>query len=167
MSPAPLPAHPLQARLHGLLRDFLRGERRADAQAMVETALSLVVTITLAFWLFELSMMSYTCIVLNDAAHEGVRYATLHGTDSTLCSGPDPACSDHAPYNNVQATVRGITGYSLHDTSAMTVTVTYPDANAKPGSRVAVVVAYTYVPYINFPGLQTPMTFTTLGRITY
>jgi Flp pilus assembly protein TadG len=145
-----------------------RGKTRDDSgQAIAETAISLVVTITLAFWLFELSMMTYTCIVLNDATHEGVRYATLHGTDSTTCSGPDAACSDHTPYASVQTAVRGITAISLHNLTAMTITVTYPDATAKAGNRVSVVVAYTYVPYINFPGLRTLLTFTSQGRITY
>lgn len=134
---------------------------------MAETAISLVVTITLAFWLFELSMMSYTCIVLNDAAQEGVRYATLHGTDSTACSGPDPACPDHSPYANVQGTVRSFTAFSLHNMTTMTVKVNYPDATARPGSRVTVNIEYTYVPYINFPGLRTFLTFNSLGRVTY
>lgn len=134
---------------------------------MVETAISLVMTITLAFWLFELSMMTYTCVILNDATHEGVRYATLHGTDSTICSGPDAACTNQSPYSNVQAAVRAITAISLHNTSAMTVTVSYPDATAKPGNRVTVVIAYTYVPYINFPGLKKLLTFSSQGRIVY
>lgn len=150
-----------------LLPTRLRGLRCHSGQAMVETAISLVVTITLAFWLFELSMMTYTCIILNDATHEGVRYATLHGTDSTNCSGPDASCTNHTPYSPVQTAVRAVTAISLHNLSAMTITVTYPDATAKPGNRVSVAVAYTYVPYINFPGLRTLLTFTSQGRITY
>lgn len=147
----------------------LRAEKCADdtGQAIVETALSIVVTITLAFWLFELSMMTYTCVILNDATHEGVRYATLHGTDSAICSGPDSACTNKSPYSNVQTVVKGITAISLHDLTAMTITVAYPDKTAKPGSRVTVAVAYTYVPYIDFPGLQTMLTFSSQGRITY
>jgi hypothetical protein len=42
---------------------------------------SLMVAFSLYFWLFELCMFTYTCSVLNEAAHEGVRYAIMHGTD--------------------------------------------------------------------------------------
>lgn len=143
------------------------GLRDEDGQAMVETAISLVTTVMLAFWLFELCMMTYTCTVLNDAARTGVRYAITHGTDSTICSGPDAACANQTPYTNVQAAVKSITAISLHNLTSMTVTVTYPDATAKPGNRVQVQLAYTYVPYINFPGLRTALTFTSQGRIIY
>ena len=95
---------------------------------MVETAISLVTTVTLAFWLFELCMMTYTCTVLNDAARTGVRYAITHGTDSTICSGPDSTCTNQTPYTNVQTAVKGMTAISLHNLTSMTVTVTYPDA---------------------------------------
>jgi TadE-like protein len=159
-------------RLPGLLpcsdtQDANAGPSGESGQAIVETAISLVLTITLAFWLFELSMMAYTCIVLNDAVHEGVRYATLHGTDSSACSGPDATCTDHSPYPNVQGTVRGFTDYSLHNMTGMNIKVNYPDSTAKPGSRVTVVIEYTYAPYINFPGLKAFLTFNSLGRITY
>ena len=60
-----------------------------EGQASFEMVVSLMVVMSLMFWLFELSMFTYTCSVLNDAAQEGVRYATMHGTDSSVCSGPD------------------------------------------------------------------------------
>jgi Flp pilus assembly protein TadG len=145
----------------------LRNLRGEDGQALVESAISLVVTITLAFWLFELSMMTYTCTILNDATHEGMRYAILHGTDSTVCSGPDSACTDPTPYANVQAAVRNVTAISLHNMTAMTVTVAYPDSTAAPGNRVTVTTAYTYVPMLDFPGLAKLLTFTSTGRIIY
>jgi len=144
-----------------------RGELRDETgSALIETALSLVVTFLLAFGLFELCMFSYTCIVLNDSAQEGVRYAIMHGTNSSNCSGPDSGCTDQT-YDNVKAVVRTAASASLHDISAMTVNVIYGDATAAPGHPVSVSVIYTYVPYVNFPGLEQTVTFTSQGRTIF
>lgn len=141
---------------------------RCDSgQAIAETAIALVVAISVAFWLFELSMFTYTCSVLNQAAQEGVRYAIMHGTDSSACSGPDTACTDKSPYSNVQTVVTSAASASLHDTSAMTVTVTYGNSTAVAGNPVTVTVVYTYVPYVNFPGIKNTVTFSSQGRIMF
>ena len=70
--------------------------RRAgeEGQATIEMLVSFTTVFALVFWLFELCLFAYTCSVLNDAAQEGVRYAIMHGTDSSLCSGPDSACTN-------------------------------------------------------------------------
>jgi hypothetical protein len=49
----------------------------------------------------------------------------------------------------------------------MTVTVSYANSTAAIGNPVAVKVAYTYVPYINLPGLVNTVTFTSQGEILY
>lgn len=147
-------------------RGLRRGVRGEEGSALLELALSLTVTFLLAFGLFELCMFTYTCIVLNDAAQEGARYAIMHGTDSTTCSGPDTGCTDQVSAN-VKTVVKNIASASLHDMSTLTVTVTYGDATAKPGHPVLVKAAYTYVPYVNFPGLRRTMTFKSQGRILF
>jgi Flp pilus assembly protein TadG len=144
-----------------------RGRCREDGQATLEMVVSLTVIFSLVFWLFELCMFTYTCSVLNDAAQEGVRYAIMHGTDSSVCSGPDTVCTNQTPYSNVQAVVTAAASASLHNTSAMTVTVSYANSTAATGNPVAVKVAYTYVPYLNFPGLANALTFTSQGQILY
>jgi Flp pilus assembly protein TadG len=141
--------------------------RNQDGQATVETIVSLAVTFSFVFWLFELCMFSYTCSVLNDAAQEGVRYAIMHGTDSSICSGPDTGCADQSPYANVTAVVTNAASASLHNISAMRINVTYANSTAALGNPVAVVVAYTYVPFLNFPGLVNSLTFTSRGNILY
>jgi hypothetical protein len=138
-----------------------------DGQATLEILLSLMVAFSLVFWLFELCMFTYTCSVLNEAAQEGVRYAIVHGTDSSLCSGPDSTCSNQSPYSNVQAVVTSAASASLHNLSAMTVSVDYANSTAAIGNPVAVKVTYTYVPYLNLPGLANAMTFTSQGQISY
>ena len=127
----------------------------------------ILLVMSLVFWLFELSMFTYTCSVLNSATREGVRYATLHGADSSVCSGPDTSCTDQSPYSNVQAVVTSAASVSLHNLSAMTVTVAYSNNTAAVGNPVTVKVAYIYVPYVNLPGLQNSVTFTSQGQILY
>jgi Flp pilus assembly protein TadG len=141
--------------------------KRQQGQATVEMVVSLTAVFALVFWLFELCSLTYTCSVLNDAAQEGVRYATMHGIDSSLCSGPDSTCSNQSPYSNVQAIVTSVASASLHNVSAMTVTVTYANSTAAAGNPVSVRVAYTYVPFLTFPGLANTLTFTSQGQILY
>ena len=140
---------------------------REGGQATIEILVSLTVVFSLVFWLFELCMLVYTCSVLNSAAQQGVRYAIMHGIDSSICSGPDTSCTNQTPYSNVQAVVTNEASASLHNTSAMTVPVSYPDSTAAIGSPVAVKVTYTYVPYLNFPQLANALTFTSQGKILY
>ena len=144
-----------------------RWPEHQEGQATLEILVSLMVVFSLVFWLFELCMFTYTCSVLNEATQEGVRYAIVHGIDSTLCSGPDTACTDQTPYSNVKAVVTAAASASLHNISAMTITVTYANSTAAIGNPVAVKVAYTYVPYLNLPGLMNTLTFTSQGQILY
>jgi Flp pilus assembly protein TadG len=140
------------------------GER---GQATLEIVVSLMVIMSLVFGLFEICMLAYTCSVLNDAAEEGVRYAIVHGTSSSNCSGPDSGCPDPSPYSNVQAVVTNAASASLHDLTAMSVTVSYSAGTAAVGNPVRVVVVYTYIPYINLPGLHDTVSFSSQGQILY
>lgn len=142
-------------------------KRHEDGQATLEMLVTLMAVFSLVFWLFELCMFAYTCSVLNDAAQEGVRYAILHGTGSSNCSGPDTQCTNQSPYSNVQAVVTTAASAALHNMSAMTVTVSYGNSTAATGNPVTVKVAYTYVPYLNLPGLQDTVTLSSQGQIVY
>jgi Flp pilus assembly protein TadG len=138
---------------------------------MVETAVSLILAFSLAFLLFEASMLAYTYSVMNNAAREGVRYAIAHGSDSSSCSGP--GCVDAAG-DNVIAVVRSYAATSFHDISGMTVTVGYTDPPTSPPhllasaplSLVTVTVNYTFIPYFKFPAMST-LHLTSQGRILY
>ncbi len=93
----------------------------------------IVVIFTVVFWVFELGWLMYTYSVLADAANEGVRYAMVH-------SGGDPA--------GTQAKVKTFAGTSLHNVSAISVSVTPPDGSYAPPNRVQVTVTYTYIPWL-------------------
>ena len=107
--------------------------RRQRGSSLLETALLIVVVFTVVFWVFEMCWLMYTYSVLADAANEGVRYAIVHaGADSS----------------GTTARVKTVAGASMHDVTAITVTVTAPDLDYVPPHRVRVTVSYTYVPYL-------------------
>ncbi len=107
-----------------------RGQR---GQSLVETAVMIVVIFMVVFWIFELSWLMYTYSALADAVNEGVRYAIVH-------SGGDPA--------GTQAKVKTFAATSLHNVSAISVSVTPPDGSYAPPNRVRVTVTYTYIPWL-------------------
>ena len=131
---------------------------------MLEMALVLPTLFLLVFGLFEFSMLLYTYSVMYEAAHQGVRYAQVHGSDTGVIA---TGCSTSSPAG-VITTVQKAASASLHNTSAMTVTVCYPDTTGSaPLSLVTVTVAYSYVPYLNVPGVKRSMSITSEGRIVY
>jgi Flp pilus assembly protein TadG len=108
--------------------------REQDGQSLLETALMIPLIFTVVFWVFELSWLMFTFVVLANAANEGVRYSIVHsGGDAT----------------GAQTTVEAFAATALHDISAMSTSVTFPDGNATPPNRVRVTVTYTYVPYLS------------------
>jgi Flp pilus assembly protein TadG len=145
---------------------LFRCVRKESGQGLVETALSLVAAFTLAFLLFEGTLLIYTYAVLNNAAREGVRYAVVHGNDTSICSGPSAGCDSTAAA--VVSVVQSYAKLSFHDMSGMKVTVSYPDATqSAPMSLVTVTVKYSYVPITQFFALSSNLSITSEGRIVY
>lgn len=121
----------------------------------------------LTFLIFEFCMTIYTYSVLGNAAREGVRYAIVHGTDSSTCSGPSSGCGDSTG-SNIKTVVTGYAAVSFHDISKMTVTPSWPDGASTPTSRVKVTINYPYVAYLSLPGFVSPtMQVTAEGRIVF
>lgn len=131
---------------------------------MVEFLLSIMVVMFLIFWIFEMSMMVYTYVVVGAAAKQGVRYAIVHGTQSGNCSGPSPGCGGTTA---VIAVVKDYAKYSLHDISAITVQANYLDSSSAAPSRVQIKVGYTYIPYVKLPGTSPQLVASAEGRIVY
>lgn len=149
--------------------NLARGLRRdTHGSALIETALALTVAIPLLFSVFEICMFTYTQAVLGDAARVGIRYAIVHGVDSSTCSGPSTGCSDPSGAN-VVTTVQNYAAQSISAPGGISVTTTYPDASSAPPSRVNVTVRYNYSPFFNNTGASTaiPMYATAEGRIVY
>jgi Flp pilus assembly protein TadG len=108
--------------------------RRQRGQSLLETAMMIVVIFMVVFWIFELGWVMYTYSVMADAANEGVRHAIVS-------SGGDVA--------GTKSKVTTFAHTSLHDVSALSTSVTFPDGSAQPPNRVRVTVTYTYVPWLN------------------
>jgi Flp pilus assembly protein TadG len=141
--------------------------REDGGSMLLEFSFSVWTLFLLAFLIFEFCMMIYTYSVLSNAAREGIRYAIVHGTDSSSCSGPSSGCGDTTG-SNITSVVNGYAAISFHDTSAMTVTPSWPDGTSTPSSRVVVTVSYPYVSYLELPGFNAPtMQVTAEGRIVY
>ncbi len=135
--------------------------------ALLEFSLSVWMHVLVTFLIFEFCMTVYTYSVLGNAAREGVRYAVVHGTDNSSCSGPSSGCGDSTG-SNVRSVVNGFAAVSFHDLSGMTVTPSWPDGTSTPSSRVVVTITYPYVPYLQVPGFNAPtMKVTAEGRVVF
>jgi hypothetical protein len=143
---------------------FKSGIRSDHGQATIEFALVVILLIVMVLSIIEIIFMMHTYNVLADSAKEGVRYAIVHGANNpqgiappcTSATCPDlmgpPAPPGTIPgYNSGYGIVKTFAQYSLHSTSGMAVTVTYPGGDATPANstpnRVQVVVAYPYQPF--------------------
>jgi Flp pilus assembly protein TadG len=140
--------------LDKMLATHTNEEKGSLGQAAVEFALVLLFLFILFVSMLELILMMHAYNTLADSAKEGVRYAIVHGTGNSSCSGPGTAtisCSG-SPYSQVQAAVTNYAGLSLHSTSTMTINVDYNPNGANgsacnvPGCMVKVTVQYPYQP---------------------
>jgi Flp pilus assembly protein TadG len=119
---------------------------------LVEFAISILLVLTILFSALELCSAVYTYTVLADAANEGVRYAIVHSSDTS----------------GAVSKVKTYAAYSMHNVSAIQVSVTYPDGSSVPPNRVAVAVTYQYVPYVgNFMKKPPTMFAYAQGRLVY
>jgi Flp pilus assembly protein TadG len=155
-----------QTRLHIAGRATrLAGDERGSM--LLEFSLSVWMVFLVIFLIFEFCMSVYTYSVLSNAAREGIRYAVVHGTDRSSCSGPSSGCGDTGG-SKVTAVVRDYASLSFHDISGMTVSPTWPDGTSTPTSRVKIVVSYPYIPYLQVPGFDSPTIHVTAeGRIVF
>jgi hypothetical protein len=150
---------------------------------MVEFAL----VITFVFLVFASAlqmivlMSAYNTVA--DAAKDGVRYAFVHVTVNTNCSGPgnpisNPAitCPDTSPYPNVQQAVVNFAALSFQNVSTSDVTVDYDPNGANtsstfgaqcsaPGCIVKVTVAHIYTPFFGLGWPNITLSAGASGRV--
>lgn len=154
--------------VRGVFKNLLRSDR---GQGMVEFILVVLFLMVMVLSILEMVTFMHTYSVLADAAKEGVRYAIVHGANNNNSAGPTCPCAkiDGPPAPDMTSAydpttsygiVKTFAQYSLHDTSGMTVTVTYGPADTpavsplnKTPNRVQVVVSYPYQPIfgLNWP----------------
>jgi Flp pilus assembly protein TadG len=141
--------------------EWLRRSRSEYGSTLVETALSLVILLTVALGVMEMSLALYTYHFVSDAAREGTRFAIVRGSSCATNAGLASACP--ATQADIQSYVRGL-GFPGIDPSLMTVTTTaylaYPTGTVctaafltcmSPGNQVKVTVRYQFplsIPFI-------------------
>lgn len=151
-------------RRRGLRAEYPQWLRRAHCEhgsTLVETALSLVVLLTVALGVMEMSLALYTYHFISDAAREGTRYAIVRGSSCPASLSGCPAAGSSV---DVQTYVRGL-GFPGITPNLMTATTTFPTTGASctpqatpcnnPGNLVRVVVVYQFPLSIPFLAART------------
>ena len=126
-----------------------------DGAAILETALSAMILVSLVFGIIETSMALYAYHFTAEAAREGTRYAIVRGSS---CSGSSSGCPAQA--SDVQSYVGGLAFPGINP-AAITVMTTWPTMGASctpssnpcnnPGNIVVVTVDYRFplsIPFI-------------------
>ena len=150
---------------------------------MVEFALVIVLVFIVFVSALQMILLMSAYNTLADAAKEGMRYAIVHGTGNTNCSGPgDPTsnpvktCPDTSPYSNVQQAVVNFAALSFQNVSTSDVTVDYDPNGANssssfgaqcsaPGCIVKVTVAHRYTPFFGLSWPNITLNAAAGGRI--
>ena len=142
---------------------------------MVEFALVVVFLFVLFVSILQMIMLMYAYTTLASAAKEGIRYAIVHGTGNTNCSGPGTTgppvvtCSDTTGAN-VKAAVTNFAGLSFQNVASVTVDYNPNGANGAnpcnvPGCLVRVTVHHTYQPLFNLSWPSFALNAAADGRI--
>jgi Flp pilus assembly protein TadG len=140
--------------------------REDRGNSLVEFALISFMFVIVLAGVVEMGRMVLVYTTIANAAREGARYAIVHGADQTVSpSGPGNPCN--CP--DVTTVVKNFASAGLIDTSALTITVAYPNGDNNAGSPVIVHVTYTYDPFVNFFSslLNTTLGSRSQGIITY
>jgi Flp pilus assembly protein TadG len=123
----------------------------------VEYALCLPFLLGLIYGIVEISHFAYLRTTMSNAAHDAVRYAAVHSSQS----GQPKTSSDVTTFVSNELSSLGL---NPAGTGGTTVTVTYSPDNT-PGSTVNVTISYPFVPFMTgfdrIPGSSA--TFTTLA----
>jgi hypothetical protein len=104
----------------------------------------LPVIVAFTFVVIEICLAFYTYCMISESAREGTRYAIVRG--ATCQTSQTASCT--ATANQVNSAVTG-SGWPNLGAGIMTAATTFPDGDQNPGSRVQVLVNYTF-PY-NLP----------------
>jgi Flp pilus assembly protein TadG len=127
---------------------------------IIEFAILAFTLLVVLFTGIELIRMAFIYTNLADAAKAGVRYAIVRG--STRSSGASSSADPSPVVDMIKYYVTAV------DPTKLNVTVNYLDTNNHPGSRVQVLVSYTYDPWSGFPFLSgVTLRANSQGRIAY
>jgi hypothetical protein len=149
--------------------------KKQGGQALVEFTLTIVFIFLVFVGLLEMIFLLYAYNTIADGAKEGVRYAIVHGTGNTLCSGPGlpsatpPVICADTTGAKVQTAVKNFAALSMQGTPTVTVSYNPNGANGglcnKPGCLVGVKVRKTYQPFFGLGWPRVTIYAASSGRI--
>lgn len=153
----------------------MKQRRRSSGRrgsTIIEFVFIALVLLLVIFAGIEFNRMVLVYTTLADSSRAGIRYAIVHGSDRTG-SGVDGPSGDSSTAQ-VEQWIKNFASAGLLDTSALAISVTYPDTDGSippnhlnsPGSRVIVRVTYRYDPFTVLP-LGVNLSSTTQGIITF
>jgi Flp pilus assembly protein TadG len=125
---------------------------REEGQSTVELAIALPFLLSFIFGLMQVCIAFYIYESMSELAREGTRYAMVHGASCVTSS----SASCTATAAEIESYVNSI-GLLNSGAAPMTVTASFPDGNENVGSRVQVVVKYTFpfnVPFMKSTSLS-------------
>jgi Flp pilus assembly protein TadG len=123
---------------------------RREGSTLVEFALvAFLTTVTLLF-VVETGRMLLVYTAIANAAREGARYATVHGSSRTTGTGSSNAAGPSSNPAQVVSVIDNFAGIGPLSISRLIVSVTYPGASNAPGQAVNVSVIYPYDSLITF-----------------
>ena len=119
-------------------RALRRALRCEGGGAMLDTALTLPIVLTLFFCFMEACLIAYAKNMITECAREGTRYAMYHG--STCPTSSNPTCQATASQVNTYVSSLGWPNLSG---GTMSVSTSYPSGSEAPGNYVQVQVTYS------------------------
>ncbi len=137
--------------------------REDHGQSLVEFALVLPVAVLLIVGIFDSARAVWLTTTLAAATTEGTRYAIVHGAQSSSPTGPGSS-SYTAP--TTDTVVEGVVRQYAVGVASMTVSATWPDGDAKRGSRVTVAAAAPFTPVLSQALLGGGLSVTLRGSST-
>ena len=117
-----------------------RGVRANTGQALVESSVTLTVTLALIFTFMTVCLLMYSYALICESAREGSRYACTHGANCVDANGA--SCTRTA--SQVQSYAVSSTAMPNLAGGSMTANVTYASANEAAGTLVTVNVKYDF-----------------------
>ena len=157
---------------------------------MVEFMLVTIFLFLLFVGILQMILLMHAYNTLADSAKEGVRYAIVHGTQNSACSGPgDPILSVSCTDPSGQKVVDTVTNFasvsfqSISNTPNVDVSVSWNPADTNgtcangvngscattgcsaPGCMVKVTVSHVYTPLFGLSWPSFPLNAAANGRI--
>jgi Flp pilus assembly protein TadG len=124
--------------------------RSRSGQTLVEFALMAFLTTMALLAVVETGRMVLVYTAIANAAREGVRYATVHGSTRATGATQDSASGPSSNPAQVITVINNFAGTGPLTTSRLVINVTYPGSSNAPGQTVNVSVVYPYDPLITY-----------------